>query len=308
MISEPPALNKFKKKIAWESIDQKRILDFLQFCVAEDLGFAYEAEHRRDLTSDVCSIEGEGCANLVARENMTLCGIRLLPIIFQAFCANSIIMETYAEDGTEIKASSVIAKLIGKQKDILLIERTALNFLQRLSGVATATKEYVSILDQEGVLLLDTRKTTPGLRVLEKYATGCGGGFNHRMGLFDRILVKDNHIAAKKIKSPNELSFMMAAIKRKKESNNFLVEVEIDDIDQLEITIQGGVDAILLDNFSPVEVKKAVSINQNRVVLEASGGISLNSLREYAQGKPHFISTGTPIHGSRWLDIGLDWS
>ena len=101
---------------------------------------------------------------------------------------------------------------------------------------------------------------------------------------------------------------MLAEIKRNKKSNNLLIEVEIDHIEQLEIAIQVGVDAILLDNFSPSEVKKAVSINQNRVVLEASGGISLNSLQEYAQAKPHFISTGTPIHGSRWLDIGLDWS
>jgi nicotinate-nucleotide pyrophosphorylase (carboxylating) len=146
------------------------------------------------------------------------------------------------------------------------------------------------------------------LRVLEKYATGCGGGFNHRMGLFDRILIKDNHIAANGVTSPNELSIMLAAIKRNKRSNNLLIEVEIDHIEQLEIAIQVGVDAILLDNFSPSEVKKAVSINQNRVVLEASGGISLNSLQEYAHAKPHFISTGTPIHGSRWLDIGLDWS
>lgn len=308
MIFEPPALNKFKQKIAWESIDQKRLLAYLEFCVEEDLGFATKTEHRRDLTSDICSIKGEGSANLVGRERMTLCGIRLIPFIFKAFCVNSVIMETYAEDGTEIKAGSVIAKLTGKQKDILLIERTALNFLQRLSGVATSTKEYVTILEQQGVSLLDTRKTTPGLRVLEKYATGCGGGFNHRMGLFDRILIKDNHIAANGVTSPNELSIMLAEIKRNKKSNNLLIEVEIDHIEQLEIAIQVGVDAILLDNFSPSEVKKAVSINQNRVVLEASGGISLNSLQEYAQAKPHFISTGTPIHGSRWLDIGLDWS
>ena len=153
--------------------------------------------------------------------------------------------------------------------------------------------------------MLDTRKTTPGLRVLEKYATACGGGFNHRMGLFDRILIKDNHLAALGISSNKDLSTFLTEIKNN--SANNLLEIEIDSIGYLETAIDAGVDAVLLDNFEPSEVRKAVLANGNRVVIEASGGISLESLDEFAQTHPHFISTGAPIHTSRWLDIGLDW-
>jgi nicotinate-nucleotide pyrophosphorylase (carboxylating) len=195
--------------------------------------------------------------------------------------------------------------LHGKQADILLTERTVLNFIQRLSGVATTSNQYVSILDKENVGLLDTRKTTPGLRILEKYATACGGGFNHRMGLFDRILIKDNHLAALGISSIKDFSSFLSKVKNN--SDNNLLEIEIDSIEYLETAIDAGVDAILLDNFEPSEIRKAVSVNDNRVVIEASGGISLKSLDEFAKTQPHFISTGAPIHTSRWRDIGLDW-
>jgi nicotinate-nucleotide pyrophosphorylase (carboxylating) len=164
---------------------------------------------------------------------------------------------------------------------------------------------YTAILTKEDVNLLDTRKTTPGIRSLEKFASACGGSYNHRMGLFDRILIKDNHLAALNIVTANQLHDFLIQIKKK--SINDIVQVEIDSIEYLEISINAGVDAILLDNFSPDDVKRAVLLNKNRVVIEASGGISLQSLKKYARAQPHFISTGAPIHGSRWMDIGLDW-
>jgi nicotinate-nucleotide pyrophosphorylase (carboxylating) len=195
--------------------------------------------------------------------------------------------------------------LHGKQKDILLVERTILNFIQKLSGISTLTKQYSTILDKYKVGLLDTRKTNPGHRILEKYATSCGGGYNHRMNLSDRILIKDNHLASHHIDSANKFSGFMKKIVQKAEKD--IVEVEIDQIDYLIPAIEAEVDAVLLDNFTPEEVKQAVEINKNRVVLEASGGIDLESLEYFARTKPHFISTGAPIHRSRWIDIGLDW-
>ena len=299
MTPPPVALSKFQKRISWEEIDQSHLKDHLKLCAQEDLA------SNGDLTSNLCQIRGTGTADLVARESMTVCGLPLLPLIFQAFKISSIRVENFIQDGDNITSGSSITRLHGKQADILLTERTVLNFIQRLSGVATTSNQYVSILDKENVGLLDTRKTTPGLRVLEKYATACGGGFNHRMGLFDRILIKDNHLAALGISSIKDFSTFLTKVKNN--SDNNLLEIEIDSIEYLETAIDAGVDAILLDNFEPSEIRKAVSVNDNRVVIEASGGISLKSLNEFAKTQPHFISTGAPIHTSRWRDIGLDW-
>ena len=299
MTPPPFALSKFQKRISWEEIDQSHLIDHLRLCVQEELA-SYG-----DLTSSLCQIRGNGTAELVSREDMIVCGLPLLPLIFQAFKISSIRVENFVQDGDKVAKGTSISRFYGKQAEILLTERTVLNFIQRLSGVATTSNLYVSILSKENVGLLDTRKTTPGLRVLEKYATACGGGFNHRMGLFDRILIKDNHLAALGISSNKDLSTFLTEIKNN--SANNLLEIEIDSIEYLETAIDAGVDAVLLDNFEPSEVRKAVLANDNRVVIEASGGISLKSLDEFAKTQPHFISTGAPIHTSRWRDIGLDW-
>ena len=295
----PPALSKFKKRVSWEDIDESHLLAHLELCVQEDLSNA------GDLTSDRCQIIGNGVAELVTREEMIICGLSLIPIIFQAFKVNSLKVENFVDEGVLTPNGTTIAKISGKQSDILKIERTVLNFIQRLSGIATCSNLYTAILTKEDVNLLDTRKTTPGIRSLEKFASACGGSYNHRMGLFDRILIKDNHLAALNIVTANQLHDFLIQIKKK--SINDIVQVEIDSIEYLEISINAGVDAILLDNFSPDDVKRAVLLNKNRVVIEASGGISLQSLKKYARAQPHFVSTGAPIHGSRWMDIGLDW-
>ncbi len=305
MISRPPALEKFRTRISWEDIDQESLMSYLQICLIEETGGSAGNNLDKDITTKVCGISNQGIAHIVARENLIVCGIPLIELVFKAFSTKAITINSNFKDGDEVEKGTSIASIKGNQKDILLIERTTLNFIQKLSGIATESKLYSNIVDKHGVGLLDTRKTTPGLRILEKYATSCGGSFNHRMGLFDRILIKDNHLAAKNIKDAIAFTNMLAKIKENQQK--IILEVEIDTIDLLIPAINGGVDAVLLDNFSPQQVKEAVNINQERVVLEASGGIKKNLLESYAVAKPHFISTGAPIHASRWVDIGLDW-
>jgi len=305
VISRPPALEKFRTRISWEDIDQGSLMSYLQICLIEETGESAGNNLDKDITTKVCGISNHGIANIVARENLVVCGIPMIEMIIKAFSAKAISVNSNIKDGDEIKKGEIIATIEGNQRDILLIERTTLNFIQKLSGIATETKAYSNIVNRYEVGLLDTRKTTPGIRLLEKYATSCGGSFNHRMGLFDRILIKDNHLAAKKIKSSTAFTKMLTNIKGIQ--HQVILEVEIDSIDFLIPAIKGGVDAVLLDNFSPEKVREAVNINQERVVLEASGGIKKDSLEKYAQTRPHFISTGSPIYASRWVDIGLDW-
>jgi len=305
VISRPPALEKFRTRISWEDIDQESLMSYLQICLIEETGESAGNNLDKDITTKVCGISNHGIANIVARENLVVCGIPMIEMIIKAFSAKAISVNSNIKDGDEIKKGEIIATIEGNQRDILLIERTTLNFIQKLSGIATETKAYSNIVNRYEVGLLDTRKTTPGIRLLEKYATSCGGSFNHRMGLFDRILIKDNHLAAKKIKSSTAFTKMLTNIKGNQ--HQVILEVEIDSIDFLIPAIKGGVDAVLLDNFSPEKVREAVNINQERVVLEASGGIKKDSLEKYAQTRPHFISTGSPIYASRWVDIGLDW-
>lgn len=305
MSTSPPSLNQFKKRISWKELDKDFIFSQLRLCVVEELGQDDPSHQWKDVTSSACKISGEGKARIVVREPMTVCGVQLIPLIAKAFGAKKVTLHEHVADGTEVQPGQAIGTLTGPQAEILLIERTVLNFLQKLSGIATGTKRFVRLIEKYGVGLLDTRKTTPGLRSLEKYATGCGGGFNHRMGLYDRILAKDNHLAASSVDSPKKLEAFVMGLK--KSQSGFLVEIEVDDLDQLEAVLQGGADAVLLDNFSPDDIVKAVELNLDRAILEASGGINEKNISLYAQAKPHFISTGAPVHASRWLDLGLDW-
>ena len=195
MNAQPTALKDFKIRLSWQDIDLTKISPLLKICVSEDV------KNVGDITSEVCQIKDSGVASLVSREEMVVCGLPLIPLIIEEFNISSLQVENIKIDGEKIPAKNTLAFLHGKQKDILLVERTILNFVQKLSGIATLTNQYSSILDKYDVGLLDTRKTTPGHRVLEKYATICGGGYNHRMNLSDRILIKDNHFASNKINS-----------------------------------------------------------------------------------------------------------
>ena len=299
MTVQPCALSRFQKKLLWQDIELSEIYPLLKMCVWEDIN------NKGDITSEICQVKDSGVAALIAREEMVICGLPLIPLIIQEFQLQSILLENIKVDGERAKKNEIFAYLHGKQKEILLVERTILNFVQRLSGIAALTRQFSTILDKYEVGLLDTRKTTPGHRILEKYATCCGGGYNHRMNLSDRILIKDNHLASEGINSTMDFSKFLKKIVKK--ADNALVEIEIDQIDYLLPAIEAGVDAVLLDNFTPKEVKTAVLTNKNKVVLEASGGINLESVENFAETQPHFISTGAPIHNSRWIDIGLDW-
>jgi len=305
--SDPPRLADFRQRISWRSIENSQeVQDLLQICVREDLDPQKGTEPwKEDLTSNVCNLHGTGRAQLTCREPSILCGIPLAQLLFRAFACDQLEFHSDLEDGTPCQKGQSIGTISGSIRQILAIERTLLNLIQRLSGVATSSAKFVEVLTPYEVGLLDTRKTTPGHRILEKYATACGGSFNHRMGLFDRVLIKDNHLAAAGIENEPAMIRFLEEVKNRAPGK--LVEVEIDQLDQLGSAIKGGADAVLLDNFSPMEVSQAVALNKNRVILEASGGIHQKNILEYAQARPHFISSGAPIHNAKWIDIGLDW-
>jgi nicotinate-nucleotide pyrophosphorylase (carboxylating) len=207
-------------------------------------------------------------------------------------------------DGLCVERGQVIAQVSGPGRAILSGERVALNFLQRMSGIATATRRYVDAVAGAHAVILDTRKTVPGLRTLDKWAVRLGGGSNHRIGLYDLALIKDNHIAA--VGSIAEAVRRVRAGLAQSDARHRLIEVEVTDLDQLAEAIEAGVDRILLDNMPPEMMREAVLLTDARVPLEASGGISMESVREVAETGVDFISIGALTHSVEALDISLD--
>lgn len=207
-------------------------------------------------------------------------------------------------DGLCVERGQVIAQVSGPGRAILTGERVALNFLQRMSGIATATRQYVDAVQGTHAVILDTRKTAPGLRALDKWAVRLGGGTNHRIGLYDMALIKDNHIAA--VGSIAEAVRRVRAGISRSDGWNRLIEVEVTDLEQLEEALEAGVDRILLDNMPPDLLREAVRLVDARVPLEASGGISMESVREVAESGVDFISIGALTHSVGALDISLD--
>lgn len=243
------------------------------------------------------SIKGE--ARLLAKEEIVLAGIEIFGKVLSRLDPE-IAVECNFHDGDVVAKGKDIGVVKGSLRGILSGERTALNFLQHLSGIATLTRRYVEKTDPSKVRVIDTRKTTPGLRVLEKYAVRVGGGFNHRFGLFDGVLIKDNHIAA-----VGSISKAVAKI-RATVPHTLRIEVEVDDIKGLKQALEAGADAILLDNMSVKEMKEAVTIAGGRVLLEASGGITLESIEEISQTGVNLISVGAITHSARSVDISLE--
>ncbi len=240
-----------------------------------------------------------GKARLLAKEEIVLAGIEVFDRVLSRLDPEISVRSNF-RDGDVVPEGSEVGLVEGSIRGILSGERTALNFLQHLSGIATVTRRYVEKTDPTRVRLIDTRKTTPGLRVLEKYAVRMGGGFNHRMGLFDGILIKDNHIAAAG-------SISEAVIKaRATVPHTVRIEVEVDDLRGLEDAIEAGADAVLLDNMSTEEMRNAVQTARGRVLLEASGGITLESVEEISQTGVNLISVGAITHSARSVDISLE--
>jgi nicotinate-nucleotide pyrophosphorylase (carboxylating) len=244
-------------------------------------------------------------ARMVAREPLVAAGLELAEAAFLELCPQANIQRA-APDGERVPAGFALLKIVdAPARAVLSAERVALNFAQRLSGVATLTAQYVEAVAGTKTRILDTRKTTPGLRRLEKHAVVCGGGMNHRFGLFDGILIKDNHLAALRHEPPNAIE---AAVRRARARYPQLaVEVEADTLEQAEQAARAGADVILLDNM-PVDVlRAAVRLVHGRAKTEASGGINLSNVRAIAETGVDFISVGALTHSARAVDIALDF-
>ncbi len=258
----------------------------------EDIG-------RGDKTTEaVIPEDARGRARIEAREPAVIAGLAVAKACFAAL--GDVSWHPRVSDGTLVDAGDVVAEIDGPLRVILTGERTALNLLQRLSGIATMTRRYVEAVADRPVQIVDTRKTTPGLRVLEKYAVRVGGGSNHRAGLDDGILIKDNHIAA--------AGGVAEAVARVKDDvpHGLKIEVEVQDLDQLDEALAAGADAVLLDNMSPQMVQDAVTRAGGKVLLEASGGITLETVADYAATGVDLISVGALTHSVRAIDLSLE--
>lgn len=243
-------------------------------------------------------------AQMTAREPMVVAGLPLAEAVFRALDA-SVQIEVMAKEGQSVSLGQVLLRLNGLARAVLSGERVSLNFVQRLSGIATLTAQYVAAVQGTRARILDTRKTTPGWRRLEKYAVACGGGKNHRFGLFDQVLIKDNHLAALAGEKPNPVS---AAIRRSRiMCPGLKVEVEADTIAQAQQAADAGADIILLDNMSLEQLRAAVQLIDGLAQTEASGGVNLQTARAIAQTGVDFISVGALTHSARSVDIGLDF-
>lgn len=236
-------------------------------------------------------------ANLIAKEDGVLAGLFVFKRVFELL--GEVEIEGFKRDGEEVKKGDIICTLKGKTKNILIGERTALNFIQRMSGIATLTREFVKKLEGTKAVLLDTRKTTPNLRILEKYATRMGGAVNHRFNLSDGILIKDNHIkAAGSITRAVELV-------RKRYSNLKKIEVETENLDMVKEALSCNVDIIMLDNMNLDLIKEAVKLINGRALIEVSGNVNLNTIGNIAKTGVDFISTGAITHSYKSLDLSL---
>ena len=243
-------------------------------------------------------------AAMVAREPLTVAGLDFAETAFREV-SPKVHCERRVQDGTRAQAGSTLLHLSGPARALLTAERVALNFVQRLSGVATLTAQFVEAVRGTRAEILDTRKTTPGWRRFEKYAVACGGGRNHRIGLYDLILIKDNHLAALRHEKPNAIA---AAVQRARASYPQLkVEVEADTLDQVAQAVDAGADIILLDNMTTDQLRTAVALVAGRAKTEASGGVNLSTVRAIAEAGVDFISVGAITHSARAVDIGLDF-
>ena len=265
---------------------------FIDAVLAEDIGSG-------DVTSEaVIPADATLKAAMTAREDMIVAGLPLAAEIFKRLDPDARI-ELLVAEGAALNATDVMMQVEGNARALLAGERAALNIVQHLSGIATQTRAYVSVIAGTAATLLDTRKTTPLLRSLEKYATRQGGAENHRMGLFDAILIKDNHIAV--------AGGVAAAVKAARDASELPVEVECDTLEQVEDALQAGADRLLLDNMSLDDLRNAVELTGGRVKLEASGGVTLDTIRAIAETGVDYISVGRITQSAPAVDIGFDY-
>jgi nicotinate-nucleotide pyrophosphorylase (carboxylating) len=269
--------------------------DFVRRVLAEDLGTG------GDVTSNATiAVDARFAAQMNARQAMVIAGLDVAAAFFRALDPH-VEIERLAGDGDQVDSRTMLMRLSGNARAMLAAERSALNTLQHLSGIATLTGQFVDAIAGTGAVLLDTRKTIPGLRLLGKYAARMGGAHNHRLRLDDGVLIKDNHVAV--------CGGVAEAVRRAKAANTVLqVQVEVDSIDQIEPALAAGADRLLLDNMDPAMLREAVALVAGRVPLEASGGVTLDTIRFLAETGVDFISVGRITQSAPAVDIGLDYS
>jgi nicotinate-nucleotide pyrophosphorylase (carboxylating) len=269
--------------------------EFVQRVLAEDLGTGGDVTSKATIDASA-----RFTAEMNCRQAIVVAGLELAAAFFRELEAG-IEIELLANDGDRAANGSTLMRLAGNARAMLSAERPALNTLQHLSGIATLTREYVDAIAGTGAALLDTRKTIPGLRVLEKYAARMGGAQNHRIRLDDGVLIKDNHVAV--------CGSVAEAVRRAKAAKTGLqVQVEVDRIEQIEPALEAGADRLLLDNMDPAKLREAVKLVGGRVSLEASGGVTLETVRFIAESGVDFISVGRITQSAPAVDIGLDYS
>ena len=249
-------------------------------------------------TENLIDKDLKGIGEIVAKEPIVIAGLDVARQVFEQLDSD-ISFKPNFKDGDFIEKGNIVLEVEGKLRALLMGERTALNFLQRLSGIATHVRSYVEKLGNKNVRLVDTRKTTPGLRVLEKYAVSIGGAHNHRMGLYDGVLIKDNHIAV--------CGGIKKAIERIKDKLSHLVkiEVEVSDLDEVKEAIEAGADVIMLDNMDIDHIKEAIDFIKRKAVVEISGGITIDRLNQLADTGVDIISAGALTHSARSVDISM---
>ena len=275
--------------------DQFDVQEFVRRVLAEDMGSGGDVTSAATISADA-RFEAE----MNCRQPIVVAGLEIAAAFFRELDPD-VRIDRLVDDGEAVGAGTVLMRLQGNARNMLTAERSALNTLQHLSGIATMTRAYVEKIDGTGATLLDTRKTIPGLRVLEKHASRMGGAENHRMRLDDGLLIKDNHVAVS--------GGVVEAVRAAKAANTGLpVQVEVDRIDQIEPALRAGADRLLLDNMPPPVLREAVALVAGRVPLEASGGVNLDTIRAIAETGVNYISVGRITQSAPAVDIGLDYS
>lgn len=296
-----PVSDAVRARLAAAGLDADAVVDVVRRALAEDLADGADVTTTSTVPADQRSV-----AAFVSRARGTVAGLDIAAAVVDVVCGGSAEWEARVVDGTRVEIGTTLAVVTAPTRSLLTAERTALNLLCHLSGVATATSTWADALAGTGATVRDTRKTTPGLRALEKFAVRCGGGMNHRMSLSDAALVKDNHVAA--------AGGVAEAFRRVRDAAPHLpVEVEVDTLDQLREAIGAGADLVLLDNMAPDVMREAVAIAREhrsrtgvRVLLEASGGLTLADAHEVGATGVDYVSVGALTHSAPVLDVGLD--
>ncbi|MEV7864537.1 carboxylating nicotinate-nucleotide diphosphorylase [Streptomyces sp. NPDC088124] len=285
--------------LADAGLDPVQVEDIAHVAIEEDLDRGVDVTTVATVPEDAVAT-----ADFTARESGTVAGLHIAEAVLSLVCTEAFEVERHVLDGDRVAAGQKLLSVTARTRDLLTAERSALNLLCRLSGIATATRAWADALEGTGARVRDTRKTTPGLRALEKYAVRCGGGVNHRMSLSDAALVKDNHVVA-----AGGVAAAFKAVRATLEERgtpDLPVEVEVDTLHQVREVLDAGADLILLDNFTPAETSEAVGIVAGRAVLESSGRLTLANARAYADTGVDFLAVGALTHSSPILDIGLD--